>query len=451
MRSRQLDTALTSFMEEASCFFQQEIDAGAEVPFELATKGLRGGQTPLYCYEPLTNAFIVERLPTLKGLAGYEAALVALVAFEGLDRYLQSRSVNSGRADRRVRAAAALRVLVEDVFAQQTSFELRPERLQQALQALEGSASLEANELTLIATLHGMTIGSPELVLAPGLSILRPEGVPAIPDAALQPEETHGGEHLLVAFRADGVGISSPALDDGTVVEGCEVLRELLRALRLFGDGRVTLGGLAWSRVGGGSWRALALGLGGRPHGMLVVGAEQEDELRAFCNLVSRRRPRDNELAWALERYELGCERRGEYEALSDYLLALRALLAPSHGGASEETSDGLLAGRLAALCATPERRAQLSEHVLQALALERAVIAGTAVEHAGDLALVRDLADHLRALLRDVICGHLEHDLVSLADALLLQDSQIPAVEVEDAEGDPWETDQLSLAGLPG
>ena len=42
---------------------------------------------------------------------------------------------------------------------------------------------------------------------------------------------------------------------------------------------------------------------------MLVVTAEQEDELRAFCNLVSRRAPHGNELAWALRRFELGCER----------------------------------------------------------------------------------------------------------------------------------------------
>ena len=128
------------------------------------------------------------------------------------------------------------------------------------------------------------------------------------------------------------------------------MLRELLRALRLFGDGRVTLGALAWSRVASGSWRPLALGTGGRPHGLLVVTAEQEDELRAFCNLVSRRAPHGNELAWALQRFELGCERAGDHEALSDHLLALRALLEP------EGPASGLLPDRLAALCATPDR-----------------------------------------------------------------------------------------------
>ena len=154
---------------------------------------------------------------------------------------------------------------------------------------------------------------------------------------------------------------------------------------------------------------------------MLLVSAEQEDELRAFCNLVSRRAPHANEIAWALRRFELGCERASEYEAISDHLMALRALL----GGLSElephGSPDGLLAARLAALCATPELRTALTERTLRAIALEREAIAGSAVERASGLALARDLSDHLRALLRDVVCGHLPSDLVSLADELLL------------------------------
>jgi hypothetical protein len=161
---------------------------------------------------------------------------------------------------------------------------------------------------------------------------------------------------------------------------------------------------------------------------MLVVSAEQEDELRAFCNLVSRRSPHENELAWALARFEMGCERATELQALSDHLLALRALLEPEPPG-----SGAMLAGRLAALCATPAERPQLTKRTVRALALERAAIAGTAVEDARAIALARELANHLRALLRDVICGHLRPDLVSLADELLASpesaDEQLPVL----------------------
>jgi hypothetical protein len=149
---------------------------------------------------------------------------------------------------------------------------------------------------------------------------------------------------------------------------------------------------------------------------MLLVGADQEDELRAFCSLIARRAgAHSNELAWALRRFELGCERPGEHEALSDYLLALRALLEPSGN------ADGLLAGRVAALCATDDGRAHLAQRVMAALELERAVIDGEVAERWGGVELVRELAGHLRALLRDVLCGHLDGDLVSIADRLLL------------------------------
>ncbi len=196
--------------------------------------------------------------------------------------------------------------------------------------------------------------------------------------------------------------------------QGREVIADVLRALRLFGDGRVTLGALAWSRIDAGAWNPLALGAEGEPHGMLVVTADQEDELRAFCNLVSRRSPTGNELAWALRRFELGCERASPFEGLTDHLLALRVLLEP------EGPASGLLSGRLAALCAAPDERTELTERIVRAVALERAAITGASVKHAGGQTLAREVSAHLRALLRDVICGHLAPDLVSLADELL-------------------------------
>jgi len=233
----------------------------------------------------------------------------------------------------------------------------------------------------------------------------------------------------------DRDGEASRRATGDAVPHGREVLEDLLRALRLFGDGRVMLGELAWARVGSGAWTPMALGSASRPHGMLVVTPEQEDELRAFCNLVSRRAPEGNELAWALRRFELGCERQGPFEALTDHLLGLRALLEP------EGPASGLLAGRLAALCATPEQRLALTERIVQALTLERAVIAGDAAGRKGALALAREMGDHLRALLRDVICGHLTPDLVGLADELLLEDGGASA---EERSADPGEPEEI-------
>jgi hypothetical protein len=334
--------------------------------------------------------------------------------------------------------------------------------MERALERLDGSSLPKAGEVTLVATLHGLAISSPEIHLTRGLSIAQPDALLAdrgshrspigAPEQALRAAACggdlasgrDGAQHLLMLYTATDAASGAEG-----VAEGVEVVCELLRALRLFGDGRISLGARAWARAGEGEWKTLALGSGGHPHGILLVTVEQEDELRAFCNLVSRRAPHASPIAWALRRFELGCDRQSEYEGLSDHLLALRALL----GGPSElepdGAPDGLLAGRLAALCATPERHSELVERTLAAIALEREAIGGGAVERAGGLAIARDLADHLRALLRDTICGHLQPDLAGLADRLLLDENpsahersadQLSAEELIGDESDPAE-----------
>ncbi len=411
MRSRQLQVALVEFVEAAAAQLGGDVRAGAEVAFELDSRGGRGGSRAgaLYCYRALTGEFIAERLAAPERLPSHAQAAAALGGFEGLERYLRSVGIDPGRTGTQARVRGAIKALLDDVFSEQSDFAVRPERLQAALERLEQSAFASAEAVTLVATLHGLAITSPELALTKGLTIAQLHALEGLPDGARAGGESGAGEHLVVVLATEDADLGVAAR------RGRELLEELLRALRLFGDGRVTLGELAWARIGTGAWSPLALGAGGRPRGMLVVTAEQEDELRAFCNLVARRAPHSNELAWALRRFELGCERDSAFEALSDNLLALRALLEP------EGPASGLLAGRLAALCATPEHRLALTERTIEALALERAVVAGTVVEHAGAITLAAETGEHLRALLRDVICGHLDANLASLADEILL------------------------------
>jgi hypothetical protein len=158
----------------------------------------------------------------------------------------------------------------------------------------------------------------------------------------------------------------------------------------------------------------VALGASGRPRLVTLIAGDHEDELRGFFDLVCKRAPSNGELAWALARFELGCERLAPFEALTDYLLALRALLEP------EGPSSGRLAQRLAAICARPEERAALAERTAHAISLERAVICGLAPAESGADRLVAELAEHLRALLRDMVCGHLDADVRAVADELL-------------------------------
>ena len=99
-----------------------------------------------------------------------------------------------------------------------------------------------------------------------------------------------------------------PSDGPGAIGEALERLRDLQTALRLYAPG-ISLAPLAWIRARRASWRALPIPGGGRGDGAVVIAADQEDELRAFANLVARRRPAEGELAWALERFELAVER----------------------------------------------------------------------------------------------------------------------------------------------
>ena len=114
----------------------------------------------------------------------------------------------------------------------------------------------------------------------------------------------------------------------------------------------------------------LATGLR-RPSEDCLLTAEEEDPLRAFCGLVARRTPRAGELAWALRRFELGCERSGAVEALTDWLLAARALFA-DEARATRTSPSG---SRRSA----PRRRGPRAarEPHQEAISLERAAMCG--------------------------------------------------------------------------
>jgi hypothetical protein len=64
--------------------------------------------------------------------------------------------------------------------------------------------------------------------------------------------------------------------------------------------------------------------------------------------------------------------------------------------------------------------RETLAERIDLAIALEAAIVLGVEPIPVGALELAREIEGHLRALLRDVICGHLALDLADLADELI-------------------------------
>jgi hypothetical protein len=330
---------------------------------------------------------------------------------DGVEAYLRQRGETRIPADRRECADAALRAFLSVVFAERTEFGFDPDRFESAYEELERALYEGRAVTTVVAPLLGVALDpeTTEIALGDGLSLVRGDALDEAPSEAVwgDGEEAHTLIVLSVTQERDAPAPVSVARAR---------FRRTLTALRLFERGGYALGPVAWTRIDAGAWRSVALGGSGRPGLPRVISAEHEDELRAFCNLVARRTPRTGEVAWALARFEMGCERLAPFEALTDYLLALRALLEP------EGPASGRLAGRLAAICARPEDRPKVAERTAHAISLERAVIGGLAPAHPGVDALVDELTEYLRALLRDVLCGHLDADLCGVADELLAQ-----------------------------
>jgi hypothetical protein len=408
MHNRALHDSLASFVEEAAWQLAEEVSGGAEVPFELIEQGR--SSAPLYCYRPLTGRFISERIGALAKLPSYPAAAQGLAALPDLPAYLEARGRRVPSPDARAQADAALQAFLGAMWTEATDFVFDGERFEVAYAELEGAAYDGCTLSVVLALVEGLVLESEEVALGEGLALVRGETLRDVP----------GDLH---ADDASTIAVLELHDERGLELAGRR-LRRLQTALRLWDDAEPALGPTAWARTDGGPWVTVPLATGVRREaGDCLLGAEDEDPLRAFCALVTRRTPRAGELAWALRRFELGCERPSAVDALTDWLLAGRAVLAES----DRPGYDGL-AERLAAICATPEERPEVERRLHEAIALERSAIAGFVRPEPDVEALIADLGGNLRAVLRDVLCGHLDPDLRRVADGL------IDAAEVEAA-----------------
>ena len=432
MRNPTLHAILEAFAADAAATLGAAADDGAEVPFELVAEP--GPGALFYCYRPLTGRFIEERRRLLSTLSTYAPAVRALAGLDDTADYLRARGVVRVPSDPRSRAETALGELLARIHAERSRFGFERDRFEAAYAELELALFDGRRTATIIAPVVGLALdhATHELALGEGLTLVRGDRLPEAPAQAVWAAD-HRPPVLAVftATRNRQEGSSVPAARSA--------FRRLLTTLRLFERGGFAIGPLAWARDGDGEWRAVALGGGARAAQLPPLSAAPEDELRAFHSLLARRLPAAGELPWALARYEMGCERLRVAEALSDYLLALRALLEPEGPG------SGRLAGRLAALCATADQRAAVTARVTRAIALEREIVTsaaagapadaagpsgGTAGRGGGE-ALVLELAEHLRAVLRDLLGGHLPADVCGLADDVLAEDGATPPAGV--------------------
>jgi hypothetical protein len=432
MRNRALHDALKDFALEAAAQLTHEVQQGAEIPFDVIEEP--GGRTVLYNYRPLTSEFIAARWPDLRGLPSFDRATEALGS--GAENYLRTQA-SAASAD----SEPALQAMLERIYADATGFEFPDERFERVYAEVERALFQNVLRTAIVAPLHGFEMEHDRLDLGDGMFLIAGDKLDA-PPAAVWSDTSGQVEHgrapnVLCVLRRD-VAADEPM----PMREARARFRRLLTALRLFKTGSLAFGALAWARVDEGAWQPLALGVGrpgGPVDGAWVLEPEEGPELVELVELVASASPAGR-IAWALDRFEMGCERGRDVEALSDHLLALESLL-----DARDESGKASMTLRLAALCAEEGERRAVQRRVELAFALERWVMGGGGanayLEALGPdtpRSIVVSLEQHLRALLRDVLCGYLGADLKAAADDILLTSSEPLDIRAADLRREP-------------
>lgn len=428
MRNRALHDALRDFALEAAAHLTAEQRAGAELAFDVIEEP--GTGSILYRYQPLTAEFMAERWDALRGLPAVEPAARALGS--GAETYLRVRGVSDGPD-----AEPALRAMLERLYEDRSAFDFPEERFERVYAEVERTLYEDAIRAALVAPVVGLQLERERVELGDGLALVAGDRVDAPAEAVWPdgPRERSAGPNVLCVLECDvPTDAALPAS------EGRLRFRKLLTALRLFKSGAVTFGALGWGRADEGAWQPVPLGMGGHARGEpWRLAAAETAELREFVGILGGARL-GGKIAWALSRFEMGCERAQDTEALSDYLLALRALLdgADDAGGAT-------LKLRLAALCAEESERRAVQRRLEAAFSLERWVMGGGGgdayMDEIGSESphqLVLEVEDHVRALLRDVLCGYLDSDLRTAADDILLASAEPLEIGARDIRGEP-------------
>jgi hypothetical protein len=419
MRNRALHDALRDFALEAAALLTEDLKAGAEVEFDVVDEGSGRGPA-LYRYEPRTHAFIEERWTRLRGLPAAEGACRELGA--GASTWLR---VNGLRGEQ---AEPALQAMLERLYEDATSFGFPEERFDRVYQEVELTLYRDAVRARVIAPLLGAWMDAERIELGDGLSLIRGDAM----------EGPHDSSTLLCVLERD-VPADDPACgstgrgpvrtDSVFAEEAAERFASVLTAARLWSPGGVVLGAPGWRQADHARWQPVAIGSATTPRGHeWLLPAGEEQAFREFFTAISGTRPPAT-VAWALGRFEIGCAQESDAHALSDHLLALRALL-----DGMGEAGQATLSLRLAALCAEEGARHELQHRLEAALALERFVMgssSGLRLDEESPTELVAEVEGHVRALLRDVLCGYLDADLKAVADDILVESEGDPHMEI--------------------
>ena len=411
MRDPVLAESLNRLAAEAATRFSSLVATGDEIPFDVAEDD--GDDSVFYRYVPLTARFVREREAELRSLPAHGPAREAVAAAGVAAPYLEARGQEVPE-DPSERAAAMLTAFVAGLWDGCGEFSLDRPRLERALAQLD----CETRDLTdadvLIAPLVGLKMGLPRVQLPSGVQIVRADSVD-VPIEAMRSEGMN-----RAAWEPQFLAIAEQSGEPGSSVAAIGQLRDLISVMRLFKEGGIALGPHVFAPTGEGHWRRLATGVPATRPGGYELSDEEATELRALARDLAEQPDPRGALAWAIARFEMGCERPTALEGLSDHLLALRALLE----GDGPVGAD--LPRRAAALFADSADREDAADRVTRAFELERTLMAGERMERSGvdtgtALGLAVWIEGGLRTVLRRAALGELGGELGVAADETLI------------------------------
>ena len=404
MRDFLLSEALKRLATEAATRYSALVAEGDPIPFDVTAE--EGEESAFYSYVPLTGRYVAERADELRSLPSFAPARVAAIEAGVASLYLEARG-ESVSADPGARAERMLTVFFSSLWEGSTGFSLDRERLEDALSTLDAESRDPDDADVLIVPIVGLRMSMPCLQLPSGVRVVRADSIDAPADAMRS--EGMGRAAWEPQFLA--VAEQDP---DGGADQALQQLRELISVMRLFKGGGVGLGPYAFAPTGEDHWRRIPTGAPATRPGGYRLSESEGAELAVFAQTLESQPDPDSALSWAVGRFEMGRERESGLDALSDHLLALRAVLE-GHGpvGAS-------LALRAAAMiCDESLDRIEAREKVEDVLELERSLMNGRTVARAIELAGWAE--DGVRRLLRQAALGELGDDLPAAADETLI------------------------------
>jgi hypothetical protein len=438
VRDPLLNEALRRLSAEAATRFTTLVASGDQIPFDVA-ESAGPDEAFFHSYVPLTARYVREREAELCTLPAFEPAREAVAMSGVAATYLEQRG-ESVPANPVERAARLLTIFLAGLWDGCSEFSLDRVRLEEALAVLEAEAG-DADEADIVVVpVVGLQMSTARLQLPHGMQLVRADSFEA-------PIEAMRSEGMgRAAWEPQFLAIAEQGEDAESAAAALAQLTDLISVMRLYKGGGVGLGPYAFAPIGEGRWRRVAIGAPAPRDGGYRLSDEEAAQLTELAEALEARPDPAGPLAWAVRRFELGCERPSALEGLSDHLLALRAVL---DGQGPVGASLPMRAAALIAHGSTDRLAAR--ERVEAAMELERGQMSGAPNDFVTGLA--GWIEESVRRILREAALGELGADLNEAADETLiatgLDTGDASIAVVEDIEPS-WPTGPVAAGDPP-